>query len=173
MGRACSVCKHPKRTEIETAIVNSVPYRTIAREYGLTHVSISRHVENGHMAQALEKAGKKRADETVSLFDRLRALQGKALNLLDTAISEGKTVSTSPLLRELRSQLELEGRITGELETKLVENNVGVIFLPEKMTPAQWVEEHGGELAPEDYEVEPVGQPEQETTPEDDETDIW
>lgn len=44
MPRACSVCTHPKRGEIDGALTRGVPYRGVASQYGAGRSSVERHL---------------------------------------------------------------------------------------------------------------------------------
>jgi hypothetical protein len=54
MGRLCTVCTHPKRKEIDLALLyHSTSYRVIAREFGVGEDSLQRH-ERAHLALTWE-----------------------------------------------------------------------------------------------------------------------
>lgn len=45
-GRACHVCRHPQRAEIERSLASgTVTYRAVARQYGMSRESVRRHVD--------------------------------------------------------------------------------------------------------------------------------
>lgn len=60
LGRQCSICNHPQRVEIDKALVAGVAYRRIAAEYGVSDGSLRRHKKNGHIAEQIAKAAKKK-----------------------------------------------------------------------------------------------------------------
>ncbi len=43
MAKICTVCKHPKRGEIETALSGGTSYRDITRQFGVSRSAICRH----------------------------------------------------------------------------------------------------------------------------------
>jgi hypothetical protein len=43
MSRPCSVCAHPRRAEIDRALVKEVAERTLAKEFSLSRSAINRH----------------------------------------------------------------------------------------------------------------------------------
>jgi hypothetical protein len=43
MPRKCSICRHPKRHQIEADLQAGSPYRDVARQYGLSKDAVSRH----------------------------------------------------------------------------------------------------------------------------------
>jgi DNA-binding transcriptional ArsR family regulator len=61
MSRACSICVHPERDQIEEAIVARIPYRRIAKTHGVSISAISRHLK-AHMAEELLAMLRERAE---------------------------------------------------------------------------------------------------------------
>jgi hypothetical protein len=56
MGRLCTICTHPKRDQIDTALLLHIePYRTLAARYRLTKQSLKRH-ESSHLRMSWEKS---------------------------------------------------------------------------------------------------------------------
>jgi hypothetical protein len=54
MTRLCTVCAHPKRQEIDVALMlHSAPYRVLAGRYGLRMSSLQRH-EQSHLRSTLQ-----------------------------------------------------------------------------------------------------------------------
>ena len=43
MPRTCSICRHPQRHEIEDDLRARLPYRDVARRYGVSKDTASRH----------------------------------------------------------------------------------------------------------------------------------
>lgn len=43
MGRPCKTCLHPRRAEIDRRLATDEPVRSIARDFGLNHVSLLKH----------------------------------------------------------------------------------------------------------------------------------
>ena len=114
MGRRCKTCDHPKRAEIEEDLLNNLTYRNIGTKYGISHVSIRRHFEHGHIAKDLVRATEvKKIAYSENLLDKLLYLQHEALKILDEAKNpeEGKP----PLLNTALSAI---GKAAGMLETQ-------------------------------------------------------
>jgi hypothetical protein len=55
MARTCTICTHPERAAIDKALVNGVPLRGIAGQYGLTDSSLARHKAE-HLPATLVRA---------------------------------------------------------------------------------------------------------------------
>jgi len=75
MPRICTVCKHPRRPEIDGALLTGTSYRNIAEHFGLSATAVFRH--RRHVGQALAKAEKAneiaRGDALVAQLNQLAA----------------------------------------------------------------------------------------------------
>jgi hypothetical protein len=107
--RACTVCSHEKRYEIEERLATRQgTYRGIARTYGLSEDAVSRHVSGGHISGLIALAADaERAARADSLLDRIEALQSRTLAIHRTALAA---------IREARGNLELIGEVTKKLD---------------------------------------------------------
>ena len=134
LGRQCTICNHPQRGEIDNALAAGVAYRRIAAEYGVSDGSLRRHKKNGHIAEQIAKAAKKKeiqqakevqaailaqeAQEVAdaqTILDEVSRLKGRALTILDRAETEG-TREACMALREVRGIVELLAKVRGELK---------------------------------------------------------
>jgi hypothetical protein len=122
MPRSCAVCIHEKRDEIDREIVSRQPYRALARTFGVSKDSISRHA-NLHIPETLTKAhAVKEVGRADALLDRVEALVTEAEGLLSYGRGEKQAKAWEGGLRELRKCLELLARVTGELDERLQVN---------------------------------------------------
>lgn len=113
MARTCTVCTHPKRGEIDAALVAQEPIRDIAGRTGTTKSALDRHRQ--HVAAGLVKA-KEAKEETraETLLDTIRGLAADAHRIrakaeeaedLRTALDAiGKLTKIVELLVKLRSE---------------------------------------------------------------------
>ncbi len=72
MGNTCKACRHPKRAEIDRAVIMLVPLRDIATRFDVGIGSIARHSKAHlptHLAQAME------AEEATGAADLLADLR--------------------------------------------------------------------------------------------------
>ena len=118
MPRRCSVCAHPDRADIDSALVSGEPYRSIAKRFGASESAVYRHQQD-HLPTRLAKA--KEAEEVSKADDLLRqlkALQGKTLSLLLKAESAGDLRTALAGIREARGNLELLAKLYGELDER-------------------------------------------------------
>jgi len=132
MPRTCTVCTHPERAAIDAALVSgSAPLRTIADQWSISKTALIRHKADhlpAHLAAAHKAAEVVRAD---SLLDQVRALQAKTLAILQKAEGAGDLRTATAAIGQARQNLDLLGRLAGELKTgEGTTVNVGVFSSP-------------------------------------------
>ena len=134
-GAQCTICNHPLRVEIDKALVAGATYREIAQRFGVSRDALYRHRKNGHIAEQIAKAAKKKeiqqakevqaailaqeAQEVAdaqTILDEVSRLKGRALTILDRAETEG-TREACMALREVRGIIELLAKVRGELKS--------------------------------------------------------
>ena len=117
MPRTCTVCAHEKRYEIEERLASRQgTYRGIARTYGLSEDAVSRHVKGGHISDLIRLAADaERAARADSLLDRIEALHSRTLAILEASEQTRDHKVALAAIREARSNLELIGEVTKEL----------------------------------------------------------
>lgn len=75
MARTSSISKHPKRKEIDKALVApGASIRGIARTFRVSEDALSRYVKGGHIAEKVAKA--QHAQDIVEADDLLKEIQG-------------------------------------------------------------------------------------------------
>ena len=118
MGRVCTICSHAQRYEIEELLATrQSTYRGIARTYAVSEDAVSRHVASGHVGQLLSLAADaERAAAADGLLDRIEALQGRTLAILEAAEQSNEHRTALSAIREARANLELIGEVTKELD---------------------------------------------------------
>ncbi len=128
MPRICTVCSHAERAEIDKALVESTPERSIAKHYAVSPAAVHRHKAE-HMAPVLAAAASRRAEEGDSLVERIHraherseslysAAEGILRMALESADSKTALKSISAavaVLGEARQWAELHGTLSGEL----------------------------------------------------------
>ena len=146
-GGQCTICNHPQRVEIDTALVAGETYRNIAKQFGVTYSSVGRHKRDGHIAEHIAKAAQKKeikeattlkkivedqeektVAEAETLLQQVTALKTRAIAILDNAEKEG-TREACLALSEVRRTLEFLAKITGELQDGKPAVNVTVNLL--------------------------------------------
>ena len=116
MPRICSVCTHKDRAGIDSALLASKPYRTVARRYGASDSAVFRHKAE-HLPSSLLKAQKveevARAD---TLLGQVRDYQDRVDTITTKAENAGDYRTALGGLREARGYLELLAKLVGDLD---------------------------------------------------------
>src|SRR5262245_13273628 len=118
MSRPCTVCTHPQRDDVDSALVARVPFRHIAAQYAISTGALQRHRRDHlptHLARSQEARELASAD---AILAEVRGLHGKALGILAEAerVGDGRLALTA--IREARGTLELLARLIGELDER-------------------------------------------------------
>ena len=116
MPRICTVCRNDKLNEINTALVGNEAYRSVAKRFSLSPPAVFRH-QSQHLPAHLAKA--KQASEIAAastLVDELLRLTKTTRQVLARAIEEKDGELALKAIARLERQLELKGRLLGELE---------------------------------------------------------
>jgi len=131
MPRTCSICQHPNREKINRLLVEGEIFRKIAENFSLSITSLHRH-KTEHLPGNLTKA--KEAQEIAkadSLLEQVKSLQDRALDILSQAEESGDLRTALGAIREARGNLELLGKLAGELQAGQV---VNVLVSPQWIT---------------------------------------
>jgi hypothetical protein len=132
VARSCTVCSHPERDAIDTALVSGESTGKLAGRYRtIDERAIRRHRSN-HLSVKLAKA--QEAEEIANADDLLaqvRSLHERTLAILEASESTGKLGTALGAIREARSNLELLAKLLGELNDS---PTVNVLISP------QWIE---------------------------------
>jgi len=139
-GGQCSICNHPQRVEIDTALVSGESYRSVAKRFGVTDSAIGRHKRNGHIAEQIAKAAKKKeikqAEQiTAAVEEKERhevASVDKLLKIIEALLAEclgmirgaaaGDENTKLRAVREARETAKLLLEVQGELAANPVVN---------------------------------------------------
>lgn len=126
-GPRCTVCAHRERAGIDLALARGVSCRALAARYRLGSYSVWRHSKNHLPAQLRAKllAGpdldidldKLRETESQSLLVNLVSLRHRLFASLDTAEECGDGNMLSRLAGQLHQNLEITGKLLGDLAT--------------------------------------------------------
>src|SRR5262249_18445908 len=137
--QTCTVCKHRERAGIDLGIARGVSSTALARRYGLHHDAILRHGKN-HLPPQLRAqliAGpdldidlnKLKETESQSLLANLVAIRHRLFATLDTAEECGDGNMISRIVGQLHHNLEVTGKLLGDLNVGHTTNNI--LVLPE------------------------------------------
>jgi len=122
MPRRCTVCNHHERHGIDESLVTGAPYRGVAERFGLSESSVYRHKSEhlpAHLLKAKEVEDVARADD---LLEQVRNLQAHSLDILERAEKTGDLRTALAAISQARGNLELLGKLAGELDERPVVN---------------------------------------------------
>jgi hypothetical protein len=117
MSRKCSICNHNRRQEIEHALLRGDSHRVVAQQFTVSRGAVARHLK--HVSTALTQARKlKEIEDGKSISLQLRELNLQVEQLKARADRTGDYRAALAALREKTRLVELEARLTGELNEK-------------------------------------------------------
>ena len=122
MPRRCTICNHQERHGIDEVLVTGAPYRSVAKRFGLSESAVYRHKAEHlptHLLKAREVEEAARADD---LLEQVRHLQTHALDILERAEESGDLRTALAAISQARGNLELLGKLAGELDERPVVN---------------------------------------------------
>jgi len=151
MPRTCTICRHKHRAEIEKAVVAGTPLRAIGIRWGASRPAIARHTATCVNDTISEAVADRETGHTERLIDQVRSLQTRTVALIDQVEGVLRAAKRAPaklsavnvaarVIREIRGNMELLGRLTGELDSG---NKITVNVL----TNPQWIELRGAVIA--------------------------
>lgn len=124
----CTICAKPaeERVAIEGDLLRNIPLRVLAEKWGLpNHYPLHRHRQ--HLPERMLQA--KQAEEVAeasTLLQRVESLIGDCKGIADRAKKDKNWQAATAALREIRSNLELLGRLSGELQAASMSVRIGV-----------------------------------------------
>jgi hypothetical protein len=122
MPRRCTVCDHPERHGIDEVLITGTSYRSVAKRFVLSESAVYRH-KTEHLPARLLKA--REAEEVAKaddLLEQVRYLQTRALDILERAEKAGDLRTALAAISQARGNLELLGKLAGELDERPVVN---------------------------------------------------
>ena len=118
MPRTCTVCSHPKRNEIDSALLRSDTLRSIVARCDVSMGSLVRHRDR-HLPVTIAHAKEARETEFgENLIQQARDLRARSLAILEKAEAAGQLETALKAIREVRSILELLGKLEGQIEDR-------------------------------------------------------
>jgi hypothetical protein len=130
MPRRCSVCTHPRRPEIDHAIVSGNSYRTVAQQFTISRDAVVRH--RRHFSVALVKPlSSEQMSPSEALLGQLEELKSEAQRLKQKAEQEGDYRTALAAVRELCRIVELVAKLCGQIDSRTETKILNVNFDPE------------------------------------------
>ena len=135
MGMSCTICRHPQKDDIDTALMGTDTIRNISALYDVSTGALQRHKKD-HLIDKLAEVQKAREDalkgfrEKVAvnaqtdlsraddLLSQVHDLRQKAVSLLNQAEESGDLRTALAGIKEARGCIELLARIDGQLDER-------------------------------------------------------
>lgn len=128
MARICTVCSHPQRLSIDTALaLVQASNRRIAAQFGLVETSVRRHGAD-HLPDALARAECARVLQADDLLGQVGEMREHALDILATAEASGDLRTALAAIREARACLELLAEVEGRIDRR---PQIAILAAPE------------------------------------------
>jgi hypothetical protein len=122
MPRSCTVCEHPRRDEVDRALVGGASNRSVASLYDVSEAAMRRHKANHLPAKLVMAQAAEEVAQADNLLSQVQDLQGRALAILDKAETADDLRTALGAIREARGNLELLAKLLGELDERPVVN---------------------------------------------------
>jgi len=143
MPRRCTVCDHSERHGIDEALVTGAPYRSVAKRFGLSESSVYRHKTEHLPAHLLKAREAEEVAQAENLLEQVRTLQTHALGILERAEKAGDLRTALAAISQARGNLELLGKVAGELDERPVLNlNISPEWLELRAVIVEALEPH-------------------------------
>jgi hypothetical protein len=114
----CAACDHAEAAAINRALVTGTSLSKVSKQYGITGPALSAHRRN-HLSPALAVVRTERlAKGATTVMEEVTALVAHMKTILAQAVKAKNAGQAMAANRELRGDLELLARITGELDTR-------------------------------------------------------
>lgn len=114
MARTCTICRHPKRAEIEKALLDGLPLRTISDQWSVSKTALLRHRKNDLPTAILKAKASEEVTQADGLLARIEALARKAQDLGALAEKKGDLRTALVAVRELVRITQLLADISGK-----------------------------------------------------------
>jgi len=130
MPRTCTICTHPERRAIDSALVQNTAFPALSTRYGVSEDALGRH-RAAHIPALVAKGEALAAEETSIALDVVRQLQAintASREILAAARKSGDGELALKAIDRIFKQIELQAKLLGELEQ---EGTVNVVLSPE------------------------------------------
>lgn len=116
MPRTCTLCTHPKRSEIDAALLRPDSLRAIAGRYGTSKASLARHRDSCISAQLTKAKELQETQGASDLVHRLQEINAETRAVLARAKKAKDEATVLRAITRMERQLELEAELIGALD---------------------------------------------------------
>ena len=126
MTMVCSICNHPKKLEIDRALIQGLNFSKIARDYEVSSDALRNHRDNHLSRQLVTAMEKKELTESISLLSRIEDMISKAQKIFDRNFAEKRDNTALKALDSQRQTFELLCKISAYMhESRAMELQAG------------------------------------------------
>jgi hypothetical protein len=111
---------HPERHGIDEVLVSGVPFRSIAKRFGLSESAVYRHKTEHLPAHLLKAREVEDAARTDDLLYEVRNLQVHALEILERTEKAGDLRTALATISQAQGNVDLLGKLAGDLDERPV-----------------------------------------------------
>lgn len=128
MARTCTICSHEKRAAIEDSIVAGASNRSIALQFGMSHMAVQRHAID-HIAQEIKQSQEAKEEaQGLDIVKQLKDINKITLEILrDARADDTKQAIALQAIDRVCKQLELQAKLLGAIDTP----QINIMFTPE------------------------------------------
>ena len=131
-GRACSICSHPERAEIERRLLGGEALRKISGTTGTTPQSLMRH-RDGHMSRSITAAVQRERQADADKHDddllgELKTLTQQVKGLAAAAYKNGDIRAAVAAVTSAAKMVETRAKLTGQIAPTTVNVLVSAEF---------------------------------------------
>jgi hypothetical protein len=112
MPRTCTICAHPERPAIESALAAGESKRAIARRFSIGRTPVARHAENCLLPSLAEVQRERERAGAESVADLLDDQYRRVVKVMDTAEERGAYGLVLKATAEARRNAETRSRLT-------------------------------------------------------------
>lgn len=122
MPRSCTLCEHPKRPEIDRALVGETSNLSVSSLFGVSESAVRRHKANHLPAKLVMAHQEEDVREALDVVRQLKAINATSLHILKEARDQGKLSTALQAIDRIQRQIELQAKLLGELDERPVVN---------------------------------------------------
>jgi hypothetical protein len=129
MAQTCTICTHARRVDINRSLVDGSPVRELAKRFGVSKSALQRHKDDHLSKVILGNAEARKKLEGLSVVERAEQLYEQTQGILEAATAANEPGLALKAIQRLERQLELVGRLLGEIRD--IGPTVNVLIAPE------------------------------------------
>ena len=111
MSMRCTICTHPKRLEIDRAIIQGNSFQSIAKTYNVDAQCISRHAKNHLSRQLLKHQEIRERINSERILDEVEDILARSKRLLRDSEADGQRGTALNAIREIRQTIEFLSKL--------------------------------------------------------------